>query len=62
MRQGVYQAFQYGLKNIVIEGDNKIIIQVMWGEINIPWLLHTLIQNMQLLLRQVTEIQVLHIY
>ena len=45
MRQGVYTAIQSSYKNILIEGDSKIVIQVVQGEISAPWVIHTLIQD-----------------
>jgi len=42
MRQGIYQAIHSKFKDIVIDRDNKIIIQTVCGEISVSWSLHTL--------------------
>ncbi|KAJ8423716.1 hypothetical protein Cgig2_002088 [Carnegiea gigantea] len=37
MRNGVKKAIQYVFTKIVLEGGNKVLIQVVWKEISVPW-------------------------
>jgi len=47
MRDGIYRAIQDGFQSIVVEGDNKSIIQVAQGVTKVPWRIHHLLQDLQ---------------
>jgi len=61
MRQGIYKAIQSEYKNIIVEGDNKIPIQAARAEIRVPWVINTLVQDIQILPQQAACSQVQHV-
>uniref|UniRef100_A0A7C9EXE8 RNase H type-1 domain-containing protein n=1 Tax=Opuntia streptacantha TaxID=393608 RepID=A0A7C9EXE8_OPUST len=45
MRDGIQAALATGCRNLIIEGDNKVVIQAIQGQIHIPWQIQTLIRD-----------------
>ena len=45
MRDGIQAALATGCRNLIVEGDNKIVIQAIQGQIHIPWQIQTLIRD-----------------
>jgi len=45
LRDGLRLAIQAGFNNIVIEGDNKIVIHALKGKIHIPWQISNIIED-----------------
>ena len=37
MRDGIKAAVDLEFKHIIVEGDNKLVIQSIQGEVKIPW-------------------------
>ena len=62
MRQGVYAVIQSEYKSIIVKADNKILIQAVPDEISVLGVVHSLIQDIQILLWQATSFQVQHVY
>ena len=45
MRDGIQAALATGCHNLLVEGDNKIVIQAVQGQIHIPWQIQNLIRD-----------------
>ena len=43
MRDGIQAALAAGYRNLLVEGNNKVVIQAVQGQIHIPWQIQTLI-------------------
>ena len=43
----IYVAIQSKYKHMIIEGDNKITIQVVQDEIHLPWQISSLLQDVK---------------
>jgi len=62
MRNGMKPALQGGFKNIHVEGDNKILIQVINDQIEAPWQIQTLIQDIKTYLQECNSVIITHIF
>ena len=45
LRDGLNLAIQAGLKQLIVEGDNKIVIEAWEGKICVPWRIHNIIND-----------------
>ena len=45
MRDGIQAALAAGYHNLLIEGDNRVVIQAIQGHIHIHWQIQTLIRD-----------------
>ena len=45
MRDGIQAALATGCRHIIVEGDNKIVIQAIQGQSHIPWKIQLLIRD-----------------
>jgi len=48
MRNAIKAATNMGFKNIIVEGDNKIVIQSIQGEVQVPWRIQAIIQHIRI--------------
>jgi len=48
LRDGLRLMIQAGFNNIVIEGDNMIVIQVLKGKILVPWQISNIIEDIRI--------------
>jgi len=62
MRNGIKAAVHNGFQNIHVEGDNKTLIQALTDQIDVPWPIHTLVQDIKLYLQQCNNIIITHIF
>uniref|UniRef100_A0A7C9DB70 RNase H type-1 domain-containing protein n=1 Tax=Opuntia streptacantha TaxID=393608 RepID=A0A7C9DB70_OPUST len=62
MRNGIKAAVHSGFQNIHVEGDNKTLIQALTDRIDVPWLIHTLVQDIKLYLQQCNNVIITHIF
>ena len=61
-RDGLGAALKSGFYRLVIEGDNSMIIGAFNKELEVPWCIKTVMQDIQVLAQQTHFIQVIHIY
>jgi len=45
MRDGIQAALATGCRHLIVEGDNKVVIQAIQGQIHIPWQIQPLIRD-----------------
>ena len=62
LRDGLQVAVEAGYKQLHIEGDNLILIEAVKGESTIPWRLKYAIHDIRMMLSQLDDVQVNHIY
>ena len=62
LRDGIQAAFLSGYRSMEIEGDNKIIIQAIQGQISVPWQLRTIVKEIQHTIEQCAYVLIRHIY
>uniref|UniRef100_A0A7C9A6W4 RNase H type-1 domain-containing protein n=1 Tax=Opuntia streptacantha TaxID=393608 RepID=A0A7C9A6W4_OPUST len=62
LRDGLQAALQLGLHQLDIEGDNAVVIGALRREIDVPWQIRTVIEDLQSMLQQIAHSQVMHIY
>ena len=62
LRDGLQAAVEAGYKQLHIEGDNLILIEAVKGESTIPWRLKYVIHDIRMMLSQLDDVQVNHIY
>ena len=62
LRDGLVAALNYEFSNLVVEGDNSMVVGAFNKEIAVPWCIKTTMQDIQLLARQTQVIKVTHIY
>ena len=62
LRDGLMAALNYDFSNLIIEGDNSMVVGAFNKEIEVPWCLKTIMQDIQVLARQTQVIKVIHIY
>ena len=62
MRDGIKTTVDLGFKHIIIEGDNKLVIQSVQGEVKIPWQIQTIIDDIRLFTNQQISISFHHIF
>ena len=55
-------ALKFGYSSLDIEGDNSIVIGVLRKEIEVPWRIKNVMQDIQALTQKVEHVQVTHIY
>lgn len=55
-------AIDLGFKNIIIEGDNKIIIDALRGVSFVPWQVLPLIRDVRMYLQKFHEVQIQHVF
>jgi len=61
-RDGLRAALKSGYYRLAIEGDNSMVIGVFNKELQVPWRIKTIMQDIQVLAQQAYGIQVTHIY
>jgi len=47
MRDGLQAALATGCRKLIVEGDDKVVIQAIQGQIHIPWKIQTMIRDIQ---------------
>ena len=45
MHDGLYVAIYAGCHNIIVEGDNKIVIEALQGKVKTPWQIQRIIKD-----------------
>jgi len=59
---GLQAALKFGFPSLEIEGDNSVVIGAIKKEIEVPWQIKNVIQDIQILFQQAEHVQVTHIY
>ena len=62
MHNGIQAAVHAGFMNTVVEGDNKILIQAMKGQMQAAWQIQTLLQDIQTDLQKCQLVTITHIF
>ncbi|XP_056695811.1 uncharacterized protein [Spinacia oleracea] len=62
LHKGLKEARNLNIKNIYIEGDNLLVINVVKGTWNIPWKLHYIIQDIQDILKFFDTWDIKHVF
>jgi len=64
LRDGVQAVTVAGCKDIIVEGDNQMIINALLGAISSPWQISNVLRDVRLLLQYSnrTQFQVRHIF
>jgi len=62
MRDGLQAALALGCHNLIVEGDNQIVIQAIQGKIHIPWQIQTLIRDIHNMLPSTVHCLFQHTY
>ena len=62
MRDGLQAALALGCHNLIVEGDNQIVIQAIQGQIHIPWQIQTLIRDIRNMLPPTVHCLFQHTY
>jgi len=62
MRNGIRAAVQAGFTNIHIEGDNKVLIQEVQGQIQPPWEIHVLVHDIHHYFQSCNHVSVNHTF
>ena len=64
LRDGVQAATVAGYKDIIVEGDNQLIINALLGMISTPWQISNVLRDVRFLLQSSNndQFQVQHIY
>ena len=62
MRDGIKAVLATGSRKLLVEGDNKIVIQAIKGQIHTPWQIQTLIQDIRNMIPPYVDCLFQHIY
>jgi len=62
LRDGLETALNAGFCRLIVEGDNSLVIAAFNRELEVPWRLKTVMQDIQILAQRAQFIQVTHIY
>jgi len=62
MRNGIKATMQAGFENTHIEGDNKILIQAVKGQIQALWEIQTLLQDKKTCVQDCNRVTITHIF
>jgi len=64
LRDGVQAATVAGYKDIIVEGDNQLIINALLGTISTPWQISNVLRDVRFLLQSSNndQFQIQHIY
>jgi len=62
LRDGLQAALKFGFSSFEIEGDNCAVIDAVKKEIEAPWIIKNVMQDIWTLIQQAQHIQVTHIY
>jgi len=62
LRDGLQAATVAGYKDIIVEGDNQMIINALLGTISTPWQISNALKDVRFLLKFSNQFQVQHIY
>ena len=62
MRNGIKAAVRLGFKNIHVEGNNQILIRAIKDQIEAPWQIQTLVQDIKTYLQECHNIIITHIF
>ncbi|XP_010684130.1 uncharacterized protein LOC104898725 [Beta vulgaris subsp. vulgaris] len=62
LHQGIQIAHQLGIQNLIIEGDNLLVIKALQNLCSIPWKIATIIQDSKFMLQHFSSVQVRHIF
>ena len=62
LKDGASVAIQAGYRRLLIEGDNTTVIQALAGDIQVPWKIATITEDVQLWVKRDTLFQVQHIF
>ena len=62
LRDGLQATIDTGLPHLQIEGDNRIVIQAVKGEIRTPWRTHILVQDIRNVLSRFMSPSIQHVF
>jgi len=62
LRDGLKAALDAGMMYLHIEGDNRMVIQFVKGEIHIPWRIQMLVHDIQTMLSSFTSLTIQHVF
>lgn len=62
MRNGIKAVAKAGFTNIHIEGDSRILIQAVKRQIQVPWAIQVLVQDINYFLERFNNVVVYHIF
>jgi len=62
MRNGIKAAVRLGFKNIHVEGNNQILIRAIKDQIEAPWQIQTLVQDIKTYLQECHNVIITHIF
>jgi len=62
LRDGLQAALKFGYPRLDIGGENSVVIGALKKEIEVPWRIKNVIQDIQALTKQAEYVQVTHIY
>jgi len=62
LHSGLQLAIQKGFNDIVIKGDNKVLIQALKGKIQIPWKLSNRIEDIHIWQKQGIQLHINHLF
>ena len=62
MRDGIQSTLVAGYRNLLVEGDNKVVIQAIQGHIHISWQIHTLLRDIHNMIPPYVHCLFQHIY
>ncbi|RXH78516.1 hypothetical protein DVH24_002034 [Malus domestica] len=52
LREGLKFARRKGIQKLLVEGDSNIVINVAFGQWEIPWHIHSIVQDIQMLAKE----------
>ena len=62
LRDGVQEAHAAGFKNLIIKGDNQVIINMLSSTGSAPWQISNIIKDVRYWLDQSNQVEVRHAY
>uniref|UniRef100_A0A7C8ZNI5 RNase H type-1 domain-containing protein n=1 Tax=Opuntia streptacantha TaxID=393608 RepID=A0A7C8ZNI5_OPUST len=62
LRDGLQAALRIGVSQLQVEGDNMVVIGAFNNKIQVPWQIKNIIQDIHLLVQQIRQVWVSHIY
>ena len=62
LRDGLRLAIQAGFTNIIIEGDNKTVIQALKGMVHVPWKISTIIEDIHAWQTHGIQLTITHVF
>lgn len=62
LREGLKFARRKGIQKLIVEGDSNIVVNAAFGQWEVPWHIHSIVQDIRMLAKEFLFVERRHIF